>query len=140
MSNISFSGADNKPLVKLIDEFLNISGLKINKKVLLSEDKNQQLQSDFDIYIVPYGFKEAVPGRLVTYSLTDNRADAVLINIQNHPDSRSFEIMTDSSMGRVFINNKNKVSVETVLMCAAVFLGLDVDLSDILDVLNSILK
>lgn len=140
MSVISFSEPGNEPLKKLIDAFLNKSGFNVTKNVLVLDDKNKQAPSGFDIYAVPYGFKGAISGKVISYSLSDNNADVVLINIQNHPQSKSFEIMTDSAMGRVFINNKCKISVENVLMCAAVFLGLGMDLSDILEVLNSILK
>ena len=78
--------------------------------------------------------------RVFTYSLNNNNADAVLINIQNHTDSKSFEILTNEGMGRVFINNKNSAPVEDVLICAAVFLALGMELQQVLDVLNGILR
>lgn len=137
---ISFANSVNEPLKKLIDTFTLKSGFKSDKKVLLLADKTEDIQSGFHIYVVPYGTKINETGKVVTYSLSNNNADVVSINIQNHSQSKSFEIMTNSGMGRAFINNKNDVSVENVLMCASVFYALGTDLFNILDVLNGFLK
>lgn len=140
MCGIKLSGGENKQLTELIAQVSENSGIAIKDSIFISDSKSAPLPEDCDLYVLPYGTAPPERGRAISYSLSDNRADAVLINIQNHPDCKSFEIMTDSSMGRVFINNKNKIPVEAVLICAAVFLGLGDDLSHILEALNGILK
>lgn len=132
--------SDNKNLKKLVDTFLKISNFKFDKNVLVLTDKDFDLQENADVYIVPYDTKVPDGLKTVTYSLSNNKANVVVINIQNHPETKSFEILTDTAMGRVFINNKNKTPIEDVLICSAIFYGAGMDLSVILDVLNSILK
>lgn len=131
---------NNSKFKKLADAFVSASKFTIDKKVLVLTDKEQQLQDGFDIYVVPYGMNVPETVNKVTYSLSNNKANVTVINIQNRPETKSFEILTDTSMGRVFINNKNKTAVEDVLICATAFYGLNMELSQILDVLNSILK
>ncbi len=131
---------NNNKLKKLADAFVSASGFKTDKKVLVLTDKEQKLQEGFDKYVVPYGMNVPETVSKVTYSLSNNKANVAVINIQNHPETKSFEILTDTSMGRVFINNKNKTAIEDVLVCATIFYGLNMELSQILDVLNSILK
>ena len=125
---------------KLVDTFLKISNFNYDKNVLVLTDKDFDLQDNADVYIVPYDTKVPDGLKTVTYSLSNNKANVVVINIQNHPETKSFEILTDTAMGRVFINNKNKTPIEDVLICSAIFYGAGMDLSVILDVLNSILK
>lgn len=140
---ISFANTNNEQLKKLVDTFLEKSGFSSNREVMLLTEENKNFKTDnsnIDVYVIPYEMKDEIQGETMTYSLNNNNANVVLINIQNHPESKSFEIMTDSKMGRVFINQKNNVSVENVLMCAALFMALEMDLSDILNVLNGILK
>lgn len=132
--------SDNKNLKKLVDTFLKISNFIFDKNVLVLTDKDFDLQENADVYIVPYDTKVPDGLKTVTYSLSNNKANVVVINIQNHPETKSFEILTDTAMGRVFINNKNKTPIEDVLICSAIFYGAGMDLSVILDVLNSILK
>lgn len=132
--------SDNKNLKKLVDTFLKISNFIFDKNVLVLTDKDFDLQENADVYIVPYDTKVPDGLKTVTYSLSNNKANVVVINIQNHPETKSFEILTDIAMGRVFINNKNKTPIEDVLICSAIFYGAGMDLSVILDVLNSILK
>lgn len=132
--------SDNKNLKKLVDTFLKISNFNFDKNVLVLTDKDFDLQENADVYIVPYDTKVPDGLKTVTYSLSNNNANVVVINIQNHPETKSFEILTDTAMGRVFINNKNKTPIEDVLICSAIFYGAGMDLSVILDVLNSILK
>ena len=132
--------SDNKNLKKLVDTFLKISNFNFDKNVLVLTDKDFVLQENADVYIVPYDTKVPDGLKTVTYSLSNNKANVVVINIQNHPETKSFEILTDTAMGRVFINNKNKTPIEDVLICSAIFYGAGMDLSVILDVLNSILK
>lgn len=132
--------SDNKNLKKLVDTFLKISNFKFDKNVLVLTDKDFDLQENADVYIVPYDTNVPDGLKTVTYSLSNNKANVVVINIQNHPETKSFEILTDTAMGRVFINNKNKTPIEDVLICSAIFYGAGMDLSVILDVLNSILK
>lgn len=132
--------SDNKNLKKLVDTFLKISNFNFDKNVLVLTDKDFDLQDNADVYIVPYDTKVPDGLKTVTYSLSNNKANVVVINIQNHPETKSFEILTDTAMGRVFINNKNKTPIEDVLICSAIFYGAGMDLSVILDVLNSILK
>ena len=132
--------SDNKNLKKLVDTFLKISNFIFDKNVLVLTDKDFDLQENADVYIVPYDTKVPDGLKTVTYSLSNNNANVVVINIQNHPETKSFEILTDTAMGRVFINNKNKTPIEDVLICSAIFYGAGMDLSVILDVLNSILK
>lgn len=132
--------SDNKNLKKLVDTFLKISNFNFDKNVLVLTDKDFDLQENADVYIVPYDTKVPDGLKTVTYSLSNNKANVVVINIQNHPETKSFEILTDTAMGRVFINNKNKTPIEDVLICSAIFYGAGMDLSVILDVLNSILK
>lgn len=138
--SIVYSGDNTKNLKKLVDTFLKISNFNIDKNVLVLTDKVQSLQKNADLYIVPYDKNVPNSFKTVTYSLSNNKANVVVINIQNHPQTKSFEILTDTSMGRVFINNKNKTPIEDVLICSAIFYGAGMDLSVILDVLNSILK
>lgn len=140
MNKISIADDKNTDLKKLIGCFLEKSSFSTEKTLLLVTEGAEKTEETFDVCVVPYGQKYAGMKNTVTYSLSNNNADVVLINIQNHPDSKSFEIMTDQSMGRVFINHKNKISVETVLQCASVFYALDMELTDVLSVLNSILK
>ena len=123
-----------------MDTFLKISNFNFDKNVLVLTDKDFDLQDNADVYIVPYDTKVPDGLKTVTYSLSNNKANVVVINIQNHPETKSFEILTDTAMGRVFINNKNKTPIEDVLICSAIFYGAGMDLSVILDVLNSILK
>ena len=132
--------SDNKNLKKLVDTFLKISNFIFDKNVLVLTDKDFDLQENADVYIVPYDTNVPDGLKTVTYSLSNNKANVVVINIQNHPETKSFEILTDIAMGRVFINNKNKTPIEDVLICSAIFYGAGMDLSVILDVLNSILK
>ena len=132
--------SDNKNLKKLVDTFLKISNFIFDKNVLVLTDKDFDLQENADVYIVPYDTKVPDGLKTVTYSLSNNKANVVVINIQNHTETKSFEILTDTAMGRVFINNKNKTPIEDVLICSAIFYGAGMDLSVILDVLNSILK
>ena len=132
--------SDNKNLKKLVDTFLKISNFNFDKNVLVLTDKDFDLQENADVYIVPYDTKVPDGLKTVTYSLSNNKANVVVINIQNHPETKSFEILTDTAMGRIFINNKNKTPIEDVLICSAIFYGAGMDLSVILDVLNSILK
>lgn len=132
--------SDNKNLKKLVDTFLKISNFKFDKNVLVLTDKDFDLQENADVYVVPYDTNVPDGLKTVTYSLSNNNANVVVINIQNHPETKSFEILTDTAMGRVFINNKNKTPIEDVLICSAIFYGAGMDLSVILDVLNSILK
>ena len=132
--------SDNKNLKKLVDTFLKISNFIFDKNVLVLTDKDFDLQENADVYIVPYDTNVQDGLKTVTYSLSNNKANVVVINIQNHPETKSFEILTDTAMGRVFINNKNKTPIEDVLICSAIFYGAGMDLSVILDVLNSILK
>lgn len=132
--------SDNKNLKKLVDTFLKISNFNFDKNVLVLTDKDFDLQENADVYIVPYDTKVPDGLKTVTYSLSNNKANVVVINIQNHTETKSFEILTDTAMGRVFINNKNKTPIEDVLICSAIFYGAGMDLSVILDVLNSILK
>lgn len=132
--------SDNKNLKKLVDTFLKISNFIFDKNVLVLTDKDFDLQENADVYIVPYDTNVPDGLKTVTYSLSNNKANVVVINIQNHPETKSFEILTDTAMGRVFINNKNKTPIEDVLICSAIFYGAGMDLSVILDVLNSILK
>ena len=132
--------SDNKNLKQLVDTFLKISNFNFDKNVLVLTDKDFDLQENADVYIVPYDTKVPDGLKTVTYSLSNNKANVVVINIQNHPETKSFEILTDTAMGRVFINNKNKTPIEDVLICSAIFYGAGLDLSVILDVLNSILK
>jgi hypothetical protein len=132
--------SDNKNLKKLVDTFLKISNFNFDKNVLVLTDKDFDLQENADVYIVPYDTNVPDGLKTVTYSLSNNKANVVVINIQNHPETKSFEILTDTAMGRVFINNKNKTPIEDVLICSAIFYGAGMDLSVILDVLNSILK
>lgn len=140
MNKISIADDKNTDLKKLIGRFLEKSGFSSEKTLLLLAENDKDPEGIYDVYVVPYGQKYAGTENRITYSLSNNNADVVLINIQNHPDSKSFEIMTDRSMGRVFINHKNTISVETVLQCASVFYALDMELADVLSVLNSILK
>ena len=132
--------SDNKNLKKLVDTFLKISNFNFDENVLVLTDKDFDLQENADVYIVPYDTNVPDGLKTVTYSLSNNKANVVVINIQNHPETKSFEILTDTAMGRVFINNKNKTPIEDVLICSAIFYGAGMDLSVILDVLNSILK
>ena len=132
--------SDNKNLKKLVDTFLKINNFMFDKNVLVLTDKDFDLQENADVYIVPYDTNVPDGLKTVTYSLSNNKANVVVINIQNHPETKSFEILTDTAMGRVFINNKNKTPIEDVLICSAIFYGAGMDLSVILDVLNSILK
>ena len=132
--------SDNKNLKKLVDTFLKISNFNFDKNVLVLTDKDFDLQENADVYVVPYDTNVPDGLKTVTYSLSNNKANVVVINIQNHPETKSFEILTDTAMGRVFINNKNKTPIEDVLICSAIFYGAGMDLSVILDVLNSILK
>ena len=132
--------SDNKNLKKLVDTFLKISNFNFDKNVLVLTDKDFDLQENADVYIVPYDTNVPDGLKTVTYSLSNNKANVVVINIQNHPETKSFEILTDTAMGRIFINNKNKTPIEDVLICSAIFYGAGMDLSVILDVLNSILK
>lgn len=132
--------SDNKNLKKLVDTFLKISNFNFDKNVLVLTDKDFDLQENADVYIVPYDTNVPDGLKTVTYSLSNNKANVVVINIQNHTETKSFEILTDTAMGRVFINNKNKTPIEDVLICSAIFYGAGMDLSVILDVLNSILK
>ncbi len=138
--SIVYSGENTQSLKKLVNAFLATSNFNADKKVLVLTDKEQTMQKDFDICIVPYDMEVSETSKKVTYSLSNNKANVVVINIQNHTETKSFEILTDTSMGRVFINNKNKTQVEDVMICSAIFYGLGMDLSVILDVLNSILK
>lgn len=137
---ISFANTENQSLKKLIDVFLEKSGFSSDESVFVVTDKTRSCGKDCEIYVVPYDYKGETFGKTFTYSLNNNNADAVLINIQNHTDSKSFEILTNGGMGRVFINNKNSVPVEDVLICAAVFLALGMELQQVLDVLNGILR
>ena len=132
--------SDNKNLKKLVDTFLKISNFNFDENVLVLTDKDFDLQENADVYIVPYDTNVPDGLKTVTYSLSNKKANVVVINIQNHPETKSFEILTDTAMGRVFINNKNKTPIEDVLICSAIFYGAGMDLSVILDVLNSILK
>lgn len=132
--------SDNKKLKKLVDTFLKISKFNLDKNVLVLTDKGSALQENADLYVVPYDLQVPSNLKAVTYSLSNNKANVVVINIQNHTETKSFEILTDTAMGRVFINNKNKTPIEDVLICSAIFYGAGMDLSVILDVLNSILK
>lgn len=137
---ITFADTKNSELISLVNKVFEKADFKVDKSVLLISDKEQEPEQGFDLYVIPYNYEKCENQKTVTYSLTNNRADVVLINIQNHLENKSFEIMTDTNMGRVFINNKNKIDVENVLMCAAVFYGLEMGFFEILDVLNSILK
>lgn len=138
--SIVYSGDNNQNLKKLVNKFLVASSFSTDKKVLVLTDKTQVVQEGFDIYIVPFDMEVPNKEKSVTYSLSNNRANVVVVNIQNHPETKSFEIMTDTSIGRAFINNKSKIQVEDVMICSAIFYGLGLDLTVILDVLNSILK
>lgn len=137
---ITFADTKNSELISLVNKFLDKTDFKADKSVFLISDKEQEPEIGFDLYVIPFDYEKCNNQKTITYSLTNNKADVVLINIQNHLQNKSFEIMTDANMGRVFINNKNKIEVVNVLMCAAVFYGLGMDLFEILDVLNSILK
>lgn len=137
---ITFADTKNDDLIWLINTFSEKTDFSTDKNVFLISDKEQNPELGFDLYVIPFDYDKCKNQKNITYSLTNNKADVVLINIQNHTDNKSFEIMTDTNMGRVFINNKNKIEVVNVLMCAAVFYGLGMDLFEILDVLNSILK
>lgn len=137
---ITFADTKNSDLISLVNKFSEKTGFKADKNAFLISDKKQEPEAGFDLYVIPFDYGKYNNQKTVTYSLTNNKADVVLINIQNHLENKSFEIMTDANMGRVFINNKNKIDVVNVLMCAAVFYGLGMDLFEILDVLNSILK
>lgn len=137
---ITFADTKNNELISLVNKVSEKTDFKTDKSVFLISDKEQEPQIGFDIYVVPYKYEKCENQKTVTYSLTNNNANVVLINVQSHPNNKSFEIMTDTNMGRVFIDNKNKIDVVNVLMCAAVFISLEMDFFEILDVLNSILK
>ncbi len=137
---ITFADSKNSDLISLVNTFSKKTDFKSEKNVFIVSDKEQEPEQGFDLYVIPFDYKKCENNKSITYSLTNNKADVVLINIQNHLKNKSFEIMTDANMGRVFIDNKNKIEVVNVLICAAVFYGLGMDLFEILDVLNSILK
>ena len=137
---ISFANTDNQSLKKLIGVFLEKSGFSPDESVFVVTDKEQSCERGSQVYVVPYDYRGETFGKTFTYSLNNNNADAVLINIQNHTDSKSFEILTNEGMGRVFINNKNSAPVEDVLICAAVFLALGMELQQVLDAFNGILR
>lgn len=138
MINIIISDKKNTVLKKLINDFLEKSNFSSDENVYILCNSADNFEKGHSVYVVPYGYETQEKSKC--YSLSNNKADVVLINIQNHPETKSFEIMTDTSMGRVFINNKNNISVENVLMCASAFYALGMNLNDILVVLNSILK
>ena len=132
--------SNSKTHKNLIDDFKGKSGFDFSGRVGVITDNDVPCEGECDVWVIPYEYKLTPPENSVTYSLSNNSARAVLINIQNHTHSKSFEIMFDSNMGRVFIDNSNKTSPRDVLICAAAFLAAGMDFQRVLDVLNEILK
>lgn len=97
---------------------------------------------DAECVIVEYKDKEAVPEgvRCVTYSLSDSRADAAALNIQNREHSSCFELLHQVFMSRIFIPHTSEYTPEQVLVCAAVLLSTGASADKIVTTINELLK
>lgn len=119
------------------------------KTALLLDDNGYDL-NEFEKLAVPFSDNKEKSGVaalynkelqfLISYSTSNVCADFVAINEQQHIENVSFELMTTGEMGRIFVDNKKNISMESVTIAAAALYAGGLTLAEIIDGFNLILK
>lgn len=112
-----------------------------DKPIAIILDKDEVLPcGHFYGAACPMGMQSEMFERTVSYSMEDFKADIVALNVQEKPEYTCFELMAGDRMGRVFVGNKKGVGVNAVLIVSAVLLVCGLGLTEIIGLLNGILK
>lgn len=121
----------------------NIDIPDVNLDVYLREYKKEISALDKDrTLIIPLEERENVPDNIkyITYSDTDSKADVSSLNVQKRDSVLCFEILSTTSMSRVFIPYTEKYTIQQVLVCASVLYALGVPIKQTVSLINEILK
>jgi hypothetical protein len=72
--------------------------------------------------------------------MTDKNADVTVFNLQPHKSSNSFELLCGIEMGRVFMNKNSEIAVYSVLCTASALIAGKVNVKNVIELFNIILK
>ncbi|MGN1050872.1 MAG: hypothetical protein ACI4QE_01085 [Acutalibacteraceae bacterium] len=76
----------------------------------------------------------------LSYSMVDNSADVVLINLQKRENSISFEILMGNEMDRIFIGDDKSIRPESALIASTLMIKKGIAFEKVIKKLNDILK
>ncbi len=142
MKNEMFKIYGNKTDVKAIEKIidgvyhkLSPSGIRV---CAFAEGCDENQYDIAEAYVVQFVDKKhfADKGGLVTYSEGLSDADVSALNPQVREHTSSFEIMTDSFMGRVFLPIDSKLSRLQILVAFCSFLAAGCEASAVLKEIN----
>ncbi len=117
-------------------------GFEPLKTVLYTaEDAESATHPDDVCVILPYALKDIVNGgRVLTYSESVSAADVTLLNLQKREANVCFEVLSGTSMSRVFVPFHSGYTSKQVLACVSVLCAWGASVSHAVSAINSILK
>ncbi len=126
----------------LLSECTCALGLEARDTVLyMSEDSRSASYPDSVCVVLPYEIKDKISGgRVLTYSEKESSADVTLLNLQKRDTSLCFEVLSGTSMSRVFVPYGKDYTTAQVLACVSVLCAWGGSVNEVVSKINSILK
>ncbi len=138
----SDTGQKVSEIIAGIADGVQITPERVAVLTLSDKDRVSTLLSEADVAVADYELRQLVDPsvRLVTFSRNNTSADVTSLNLQQRETCRSFEVLSGSSMGRVYVPYSCNYSMDQILIAVAVMCALGAALDDILTSLNGFLK
>lgn len=117
-------------------------GLEPLKTVLYTaEDAGCTTHPDDVCVVLPHELKDTINGgRVLTFSEGVSMADVTLLNLQKRDTSICFEVLSGTSMSRVFVPFECGYTSKQVLACVSTLCAWGASVNCAVSAINSILK